>query len=388
MVNILYKTTSKCNANCSYCFDKINQNTPIHNARMPIEDFKKMFHYICENWEGDIEWCWHGGEPLLAGYDWLEEALYFMHVETLLHKKHISHGMQTNGTLFNEKWRQLFDKYNMGYSISNDGLLNDKTRGYPEVHASNVVWSPYQLGVITPLSSHHLIENYEHIKQEPNMISYTQNWVFPMPGQTVLDIWGTEAEMDAAINRYIDFVLYYLYDQNNPIVDRNILDFIKTSLGKQPTTCIFINCFATDLICINTEGNIYKCDEVDNDDFFLGHYTEFKTYNDILNSPKLLEHIKKKEAWKTSHCKDCDLINSCSQGCWARASRESNGERPYSFMCRLSKALIPVLFNELNNLTPAQFAKLNPHVKTMLIQELYIPSYIKEEVISHEHNSI
>ena len=49
MVNILFKTTSKCNANCSYCFDKINQNTPMHHFVMPIEDFETMFDYICDN---------------------------------------------------------------------------------------------------------------------------------------------------------------------------------------------------------------------------------------------------------------------------------------------------------------------------------------------------
>ncbi len=72
MANILYKTTRKCNANCIYCFDKVNQSAHFQNLNkvMPIEDFKKMFRYICDHWgEADMEWCWHGGEPLMAGYE-------------------------------------------------------------------------------------------------------------------------------------------------------------------------------------------------------------------------------------------------------------------------------------------------------------------------------
>ncbi len=391
MANILYKTTRKCNANCIYCFDKVNQFAHSQNLNkvMPIEDFKKMFRYICDHWgETDMEWCWHGGEPLMAGYEWFNEALFYMHVETLKHRIHIQHGMQTNGTLFDKKWQQLFDKYNVAYSISSDGMFTEQTRGYPEVQSTDYVGAAFKLGVITPLSSHYFIQNYEHVKKDPQVEYFTQNWVFPNEGYTPIDIWGSEEEIDAAIDRYIEFVNYWLYDTNHPLKDRNILDFIRVSLGVRPSTCSFINCFSSDLVCISPEGGVYKCDEIDNDDFYLGQYWEFDTYDDILNCPKLLEHIEKRSKWKTTYCKDCDFVKACGQGCWARASRESNGEHPYSFMCKLSKRLIPVLFEKLNDLTPEEFAKLNPHVKSQLVQCIYIPSSIKEEVIAYENNRI
>jgi len=386
-VNILFKTTSLCNANCTYCFDKINQNTPKHKTVMPMDEFKEMFIYICENWRYDINWCWHGGEPLLAGYDWFKEALYFMHVEALAHQVRLDHGMQTNGILINKKWQELFDKYNVAYSISNDGILNEQSRGYPEVRSNEYFCSPAQLGVISPEMSKHLIENYEHLKEDPYITHYTQNWNFPGPNQTVMDVWHSEEELDAAIDRYIEYALYYIHDTNHELYDRTILDFVKVSLGKEPKTCIFINCFASDQICIDTSGNVYKCDELDNPDFFLGHYTEFKSYDEILNHPKLKKYLAQRASWKDTYCKDCDFKNSCSQGCWARASRESNGERPYSLMCKLSKRLLPVLFEELKDLSVEDFAKLNHYVKKTLIATCYIPVSIKEE-ISNESISL
>ena len=389
MVNILFKTVSGCNARCTYCFDKISQNTPKHSYVMPIEDFKKMFSYICENWGSTIAWCWHGGEPLLAGYEWFKEALYFMHVETMKHHGFIYHTMQTNGLLFNEKWTSLFDKYNVDYSISNDGIVNNITRRYTEVTTSNVMCSPSQLGVISPISIDCLIENYEHMKEDPYIEHYTQNWIFPSNGnQTILDIWGTEENIDKAIDKYIEYLLYYIHDTNRPLNDRNALEFIRCSLGKKPSTCTFVNCFSNNMIVIDTNGTVYKCDEIDNDDFKLGYYTDFSDYESILNSPKLVQHLEQRSKWKDNDCKDCDYILACGQGCWARASRESNGEHPYSFMCKLSKKVLPVLYNELCDLTPEEFSKLNIWVKRDLLETVYIPASIKQEVIDNENNSI
>lgn len=387
MVNILFKTTSKCNANCSYCFDKINQDTPVHHFVMPIEDFETMFDYICDNWGSDIQWCWHGGEPLLARREWFSEALFFMHKKSRFDGGDIHFFMQTNGTLFNEKWQELFDKYNIDYSVSNDGLLNDKTRRYPEVHTSEYMCSPAQLGVISPITIDHLIENYEHMKKEKCIESYTENWGFPAPGQTVQEVWGSEEDIDHAIDKYFEYIKYYIYDQDHPLVNRDVLDFISGGLGFQPSTCIFTNCFASDMICINTEGDVFKCDEIDNPDFYLGHYTDFKTYDDIFKSPILSDHLAKKEKWKETYCKDCDCLGHCSQGCWARASRESNGEHPYSLMCRLSKRMLPKIYEELGDLTPAQFAKLNPYVQELLLKNLYIPASMKEEAIKKNGNN-
>ena len=56
-------------------------------------------------------------------------------------------------------------------------------------------------------------------------------------------------------------------------------------------------------------------------------------------------------------------------------------------MCKLSKRLLPVLFEELKDLSVEDFAKLNRHVKKVLIETCYIPVSIKEE-ISNESISL
>lgn len=44
-MNIMYKTTSSCNANCIYCFDKISQDNK--RQLMPLEQLRGIFTHLC-----------------------------------------------------------------------------------------------------------------------------------------------------------------------------------------------------------------------------------------------------------------------------------------------------------------------------------------------------
>ncbi len=90
-----------------------------------LETFK-----YCSSFEHPItaDFIWHGGEPLLAGFDFYSEAVRL--------QKESSNGIkynnafQTNGTLINDAWINFIKDNKFQVSISLDGpkIINDKTR--------------------------------------------------------------------------------------------------------------------------------------------------------------------------------------------------------------------------------------------------------------------
>lgn len=104
-MQIILKLTTACNLACSYCSE--GDQEPM---RLPEEFFYKLVgdipEFCRETGETQIEFLFHGGEPLLYG----REAL---HALTAYAREHlpdieVKFLMQTNGFLIDEDWIELF----------------------------------------------------------------------------------------------------------------------------------------------------------------------------------------------------------------------------------------------------------------------------------------
>lgn len=366
-MNILYKTTSSCNANCSYCFDKINQDNK--TQLMPLPQLHQIFEHLC-CMDDYISWTWHGGEPTLAGQQYLEDAMFDMTMLAMQYNVQIDFGIQSNGILFDKSWYDLFDKYSVQVGMSWDGINNLQSRRYSHTPPIGSMGSLY---IITPNNIDNLIEDYKFANKHNLQVS--RNWVFPNDGQTVEDIWG---DPNVPIQKYLKFLQFYIWDANGQTQDRNINGWILQSLGKHSDTCLFGNCWDTDLFCLDYHGKIYKCDELHRPELLIGDILNFNSIEELKQSKTVQTQLQKKEKWKKTDCKDCPYLGLCFQGCYTRAIQESKGEHPYSFGCLLTKTILPFLYEQISNLAPEQFIKLNPVIKDLLISNNYVPAFIKE----------
>ena len=120
-VTMLKPAGSSCNLDCTYCYylDKAVQYGG-RNVPMP-DDLLEMYirQYIEANSADTVLFNWHGGEPLLMGKDFYRKAL-------ALQKKYadgrkIENTIQTNGTLVDEEWCDLFAENGFLVGISIDG---------------------------------------------------------------------------------------------------------------------------------------------------------------------------------------------------------------------------------------------------------------------------
>ncbi|MCY4470021.1 MAG: GRRM system radical SAM/SPASM domain protein [Thiotrichales bacterium] len=115
---LVIQPTPFCNLDCSYCYLPNRNST----ARMDWTTLELAVKRVLESrFLGRVlSIVWHAGEPLVLPVDWYEEA--FDRIESLNSgRTSITHHVQTNGVLINERWIELFHSRGVQVGISLDG---------------------------------------------------------------------------------------------------------------------------------------------------------------------------------------------------------------------------------------------------------------------------
>ena len=103
--NIMLKPAgSLCNLDCHYCYylDK-SEIYGGKEPRMSEEMLENVIReYIKANEVPDVQFNWHGGEPLVLGPDFYKKAIELE--RKYADGKNILNTLQTNGTLITQEW--------------------------------------------------------------------------------------------------------------------------------------------------------------------------------------------------------------------------------------------------------------------------------------------
>ena len=128
---VLVKTASRCNLDCSYCYvyhlgDDGWKNQPRRMSDAVMNAVIHQLGVLSHSQSCPLSVVLHGGEPLLLGIGATEHF-----IEGLKSSLRADAGLhiQTNGVLLTEEFIDLFDRYDVGISISLDGPI--------EVHDQN-----------------------------------------------------------------------------------------------------------------------------------------------------------------------------------------------------------------------------------------------------------
>lgn len=125
---IILKSTRLCNLRCVYC----NSWKEGKNQNMTFNVLaKSIFESINQTGAQNIEFVWHGGEPLLLPVKYYEKALELQNIFKSENQK-ISNAIQTNGTRITNEWLDFLVKNNIDIGVSLDGTkkINDLQRVY------------------------------------------------------------------------------------------------------------------------------------------------------------------------------------------------------------------------------------------------------------------
>ncbi len=103
MLHLVLKVSTRCNANCLYCQPQCRGGDA---ASMPLSVVERVLarvnaHLLSHPAE-EIEFLWHGGEPLMLGPDYYNHVWDLQQALCPTTGPRIRHGMQTNLTCLNE----------------------------------------------------------------------------------------------------------------------------------------------------------------------------------------------------------------------------------------------------------------------------------------------
>ncbi|WP_409199484.1 TIGR04083 family peptide-modifying radical SAM enzyme [Methanobrevibacter sp. DSM 116169] len=308
--HVMIIPTLNCQSNCKYCWG--SENT---DEIMDKEIIDNTIKWLKDYSNDPVHFTFHGGEPLLAGYDFYSYALDKLKNNTNFN----GFSLQSNIWLLNEKLIDLFKTYDVSISTSIDGPkeINDSQRGEgyfdKTMHNYNLAnENGVNINFVSTITSKSIDKSdeiYDFFKN--NNMNLKIHGALPSLRGDNADPWALDASDYGEL--LVEWLDKYLYDLDKfSIVD---LDHIcKSTLRRRGTLCTFADCIGTTL-AIGHDGSIYPCYRfVGMDEYVLGNVKNNPSKEDIENSSAWAK-LQEFRTYVSENCNSCKFHKYCEGGC-------------------------------------------------------------------------
>lgn len=317
IIYVMISPTTRCNLSCKYCY--VNQDMPVKESDMTINDIKFIYRWIKEYSDlvgvKRIRLEWFGGEPLVMGGNYINEAIeyqsaYFPKTEFQIHNT-----IQSNLVLSTRKdnIELIKNKFNNYISGSFDYMGNFRVFKNGEDSTSTVLnnietlkKNGISVGLVCTLTKNninYIEEMYNFFKK--NNIDFRVNRAAHVDNEYIKHTVITTEEYGKAVLRLFDL---YTNDENCSIKFENFDMMVRLYLMGLSDICVTVTKPYLHL-AFEANGRLFsRCRFVDQ----LGDY-----YND---SPyKIYSHLKTISTKRTSpqKCSTCEFFDkTCMGGCF------------------------------------------------------------------------
>ena len=321
--HVMLIPTLGCPSNCSYCWSS-DEGSPL----MDIEVIEEVVKWLKNFRREPVTFTFHGGEPLLAGYDFYRKALPML-TEGLSHLKPAL-ALQSNLWNLTDEMAELFHEYNIpiGSSIDGPQELNDlqrgagyfeKTmRGYEIAKAHNLRVS--FISTITSYSIDHKEDIFNFFLDKG--LNLKIHPALPSLRDDRPEKWAISPK------QYGELLIYLLdrYLENvEDITVMNIDNLCKSVFLRRGTVCTYVDCMG-DTFAVGPDGSIYPCYRfVGMPEYVMGNVRDHPTVEELAESApaRLLEDYKE---YVDEECSQCEYIKFCRGGCPYNAITPHNGK--------------------------------------------------------------
>lgn len=359
--SLICKVVSRCNLNCDYCYmyhhsDQSWQQQPLKMSEATIRQLgKRIDEHITKHQVSEFSVIMHGGEPLLAGLDYIKnfQDILTENVSDI----QLEFGIQTNGVLLNDEILEFCISNNttIGLSMDGDREANDRHRLDHQGKSSfssleknlqllssdrgRKIWS----GFLCVIDLHNAPEAvYSYLSQyKPPSIDF----LFPLHHHDLRPV-GKEQSLD--VTPYADWLLKIFniwYHQKPQLIRiRKFEEIISLMLGLQGN-CEEWGLNPVDFAVIETNGDIEAVDSLKvtyPEATKLGMSIFTHSFDDIFESPKVIE---RQEKWQnlSKTCQECNLVKVCGGGYLPhRYSRENYFQNPSVYCSDLKKIITTI----------------------------------------------
>lgn len=303
-----------CNMGCRYCYYLKNAVSGGRMSQSILEHVVRSYLDAVET--NEAHFIWHGGEPLLMGLDFYLAAIEYQ--KRYGRGKIIHNVVQTNGSLIDKNWAELFSKNNFLVGLSLDGprdlhdLYRKDRSGAPTfdkvMGALNMLIEKEvafnTLTTVNRASEGRGAEVYEFLKASGSR--YMQ--FLPVADRTQ---WSVSAE---GFGRFMCdvFDCWKLGD-----VGRLFVTLFDASLaawcGLPGGICIYgQSCSGSAVVEYN--GDVYLCDHFVSPEHKLGNILE-TPFRELLTWEKTRHFSTLKWAKLPERCHKCPYLQACNGEC-------------------------------------------------------------------------
>lgn len=338
---LIVKPTHKCNLNCPYCYDKINRINELHGDYMSLKTVEKIAEIFKDNAK---QWIWHGGEPLLMG-----TGFYYKANDIILSKsKDIEMSVQTNGTLINPDYIELFKKYNLRPGLAFDGIKNELTRKHTANFLKTIkLLETYDMPrgaimLLTPENIDGIIDEHEYFNRLN--IPVQMNIIYEAIGNENAKTIGVKQLTNAICN----FFDYWMEDNKDSQI---CTIYLNRLLGGKKSFCGDIDCVGK-WFGIHPNGDLMPCGNDWQEDMTFGNIHDYNSTAEIMEHPNFVR-FKKETRELIQSCKDngCPFFYACHGGCYAHAyNKFGHCRKPSPEDCEATKIILTHIYNRIKNI--------------------------------------
>jgi len=303
----------------------------------------------------------HGGEPLLVGNDFYNEAIPKIK-ETLGCETNIS--LQSNLWLLDDELCRLFKKHNIGIGTSLDGpqQINDNQRsaGYFKNTVAGIELLKKQgmscgcIATFTKQSVEKLEEVFNFFIEKG--LHFDVHAAIKPFVQAKDDVFLNPKEFGELLIQMLEMYLKNLTKLKIGTLDT----LIKNVANKKSGLCTFTKCLG-EYFAIAPNGDLFTCNRfVGNKDFCIGNIVDIHTFSDITKSAA----YQKQKAWQNwidKECGECLFKEFCHGGCPYAAFASGNGTFRKDPMCKAYK----MIYNYIIDKGAAEFFS-DEHMETII----------------------
>jgi uncharacterized protein len=347
----LLKVHSRCNLACDYCYvymmaDQSWRSRPMVMSPQLIETAaRRIAEHANAHALSSVRVILHGGEPLLAGAEYLGKALELIRGEAGPSVR-VDAAIQTNGVLLDDRTLHDFDRLDLKVGVSLDGgpRAHDRNRRYANGRGSHadVARALRLLGgprfrhlygglLCTVDLANDPVETYEALAGfEPPMIDLLLphgTWDAPPPARGP----------DPASTPYADWLITvfdHWYDSGTDLVVRIFQEIMHLLLGGASASEA-VGLTPSSLVVIETDGTIEQVDSLK----AVGHGVAAtgmsivdRPFDDVLTHPGM---VARQLGWDalSDQCKKCRFGRVCGAGLYPHRYRPGTGFRNPSVYC-------------------------------------------------------
>ena len=353
----ILKVHSRCNLSCSYCYvyEMADQAWRTMPKRMSDPIAAKTIERIAEHAErhglDSVNIILHGGEPLLAGADWLAGLVASLRARI---PAIVNVGVQTNGTLLTRPMLETLKSLgvSIGVSLDGDAEATDRHRRFSSGRGSfdavasglDLLQSPefsdcYSGLLCTIDTRNDPVATYEALlKFRPpalDLLLPHANWSSPPPGDgyaawliSVFDRWYSAPRQETQIRLFRELI-QLLYGLPGGV----------EGLGLLPST----------LVVVDTDGSVKQLDSLSSaypGAADTGLHVLSGSFDDALEHPTTVAR-QIGVAALSQQCLDCPVSEICGGGLYPHRYRQGAGFRNPSVYCADLLSLITHVRNRL-----------------------------------------